>query len=75
MTNEDIVDLIRCAAEAQDYSGTENGVGDVLDAAADEIERLRAALATYGGHAEECDLHFSGPDCDCGWDAVAAVQS
>lgn len=39
---DDIVDLVRGAAEAQDYSGVDNSVGDILDAAADEIERLRA---------------------------------
>lgn len=37
--------------------------------AAQEIRRLRAALAKYGMHAVLCDYHesFSEAPCDCGF--------
>jgi hypothetical protein len=37
--------------------------------AADEIERLRAALEKYGRHTGVC--HFlGGKDCNCGWENI-----
>ena len=40
------------------------------DEAADEIERLRAALDKYGEHDPSCIAYESSrnePSCECGW--------
>lgn len=37
--------------------------------AAEEIERLRAALAKHGRHTSDC-RHLGGFDCNCGWEEL-----
>ena len=43
--------------------------GNLMDMAADEIERLRAALKKYGRHLGTCHDH-GGKDCNCGWETI-----
>jgi hypothetical protein len=46
--------------------------------AADEIERLRAALEMYGLHLWDCPKNDSpeeNPDCLCGFDAAVMRQA
>lgn len=80
----DIVERLR--QKERDYyqrdTGGAYGMGPVLRDAADEIERLRGALRTYGRHLDSCGdadayNHAEVAQCGCGFDAAlegATVQ-
>jgi hypothetical protein len=66
-----IVDKLRQAAAAlPEETADETRAVKYMYEAADEIERLRVALARYGWHHENCPYLESVTACICGYDAL-----
>lgn len=49
-----------------------DGHGDLMEKAADHIEKLETALKTYGWHLAGCPAHDASvcEECTCGFDEV-----
>lgn len=76
----DIVDELRNEANRLSGRSLDRGCVDsgiaanLADKAADEIERLRAAVLRFGTHTTSC-RYRGGHDCDCGLDELRAETS
>jgi hypothetical protein len=77
----DITARLRREAQELWFEGGRDSDRQLMLEAANEIERLRVALARYGWHHENCPYLESVTACICGYDALriadhaAAVHS